>query len=171
MNMISTKDWISRNIRDGDKINSETYHSIADFCVMWALFEGTELHGIAIAVDELGNVSKRVADNIDDIDIFLEFWVNRYISEGTTNHKFEQLNINHQPHKDLVSQVLLGTEKNREKVTHALLLIVYRLRNNLFHGVKDITKINGQASNLTKASLLLKNVLLASGRYIFLNQE
>ena len=169
--MISTKEWISRNIRDGDKINSETYQSIADFCVMWALFEGTELHGFDVAVDELKNVSNRVAYSIQDIDILLAFWVNRYTSESTTNEKFEQLNLSHQPHKDLVSQVLLGTEKNREKVTHALLLIVYRLRNNLFHGVKDITQISGQISNLTTASALLKNVLLASGRYIFLNQE
>lgn len=78
-------------------------------------------------------------------------------------------NLVHQPHKQLVSLVLSGTEANQVKIVHALLLIVYRLRNNLFHGIKDITRIRHQVTNLNTASGFLKNVLLASGRYIFLN--
>jgi len=167
--MPSTKDWIAQNIRDGENISEETYQSIADFCVMWALFEGTELHDINVAVDELEYVSQRVAGTFQAMEGALEFWAQRYITDGKTNNKFEHLNFNHQPHRELVSQVLLGVETEREKIIHALLLIVYRLRNNLFHGVKDITKIRHQTSNLNIASEFLKNVLLASGRYIFLN--
>lgn len=167
--MPSTKDWISENIRDGANIDKDTYQSIADFCVMWALFEGTELHGIDVAVDELGNVAHRVEGEIQNIDIALEFWKNRYIRAGELNHKFEQLNFTHQPHVQLVSQALKGMETEQANIVHSLLLIVYRLRNNLFHGVKDITRIRHQTTNLDTASDFLKNVLIASGRYIFVN--
>jgi hypothetical protein len=162
--MPSTKNWIATNIRDGENISEESYQSIADFCVMWALFEGTELHGINVVVDELKNVAYRIANKIQNIECALEFWRQRYICEGQTNQKFEHLNLTHQPHRDLVSRVLLGIEIEQETVTLALLLIIYRLRNNLFHGIKDITTIRHQASNLDMASDFLKNSLLASGR-------
>lgn len=170
--MSSTKDWIAANIRDGEKISKESYQCIADFCVMWALFEGTELHGIEVAVDELQKVAQRTKANIQDkgIEVALCFWKQRYVCDGEINEKFDNLNLIHQPHKVLVSQVLLETEIDREKIIHALLIITYRIRNNLFHGNKDITQIRHQNANLDTASNFLKNILLASGRYIYLNK-
>lgn len=167
---MTTKDWISENIREGHSIDEATYQSIADFCVMWALFEGTELHGIEVAVDELTNVANRIATSIQNIQEQLDYWKNRYVEDGHTNNRFMHLNLNHAPHRDLVTQVLTEAEDNQENIVLALLLITYRLRNNLFHGVKDITRIRHQTENLNNASEFLKNVLLASGRYVYINQ-
>jgi hypothetical protein len=167
--MPTTKDWISENIRDGNNIDDATYQSIADFCVMWALFEGTELHGIEVAVDELENVANRIAASLQNIQGILDYWKNRYIEEGQINNRFWQLHLNHVPHRNLVIKVLTEADTNQVNIVHALLLITYRLRNNLFHGVKDITRIRYQTENLNNASEFLKNALLASGRYVFIN--
>ncbi|EKE25236.1 MAG: hypothetical protein ACD_5C00242G0003 [uncultured bacterium] len=168
-NMPTTKGWIAENIRDGQNIDDATYQSIADFCVIWALFEGTELHGIEVAVDELKNVAIRVSPNLQNVQGILDYWKNRYVEEGQTNNRFEHLHLNHAPHRNLVSKVLTEADTNQVNVVHALLLITYRLRNNLFHGVKDITRIRDQIINLNNASEFLKNILLASGRYVFIN--
>ncbi len=168
--MSSTKNWISENIRGGERISDETNQAIADFCVMWALFEGTELHDIdGATVDELQNVALRVAGSDPDIEAPLNFWKRRYIKEGKTNRKYEQLHFTHEPHKKLVSRVLLGEDINSATTILALLLIVYRLRNNLFHGMKDITRISDQTTNLDTGAKLLQIVLKVSGRYIFVN--
>jgi hypothetical protein len=167
--MPTTKNWISANIRDGQNIDDTTYQSIADFCVMWALFEGTELHGIEVAVDELENVATRIASNIQNIQEPQNYWKNRYIKNGETNNRFDHLRFNHAPHRNLVAEVLNETNTNQVNVVHAMLLITYRLRNNLFHGVKDITTITHQSANLNAGADFLKNVLIASGRYVFIN--
>jgi len=167
--MSNTKEWICQNIANGAEITNNVYEAIADFCVMWAIFEGTELHDVDVAVDELEQIAKRVSDKVQGTENNLRFWKERYITEGQINTKFGYLRFSHEPHKNLVSQVLLGIETDKEKTIHALLLIVYRLRNNLFHGAKDVTAIKHQISNLEQAADFLKKLLLASGRYIFLN--
>ena len=107
--MTDIKNWISTNIRGGDKIDEHTYQSIADFCVMWALFEGTELHDIDVAVDELKTIAHRVEGNIQDFEVPLEFWKNRYVQDNEINSKFEYLNFSHQPHKRILGSGLSVT--------------------------------------------------------------
>jgi len=46
----------------------------------------------------------------------------------------------------------------------ASLIIVYRLRNNLFHGLKEIGALNEQVQNLDVACRVLAIVLLLAGK-------
>ena len=163
------QNWLSYKLENTRLDDGDTYTAIADFCVMWAVFEGTELADADSAVDELFNVARRlVKDNIDFSDE-LAFWSDRYIEEGKTNKSFDKLGFTHEPHIKLVSDVLLRNQTDVLKVAHAILLIVYRLRNNLFHGNKDITQIHNQVTNLNMASKALINIASVSGRYVFLD--
>ncbi len=169
---MSAAEWITTHVRGGKDIAEETLSLVADFTLIWALFEGTEAHGEdVVVVDELQSIAERVSHEFSDqrLDEFVAFWSNRYIEDGSTNHRFNRLNLTHGPHRTLVEDVLLENENSCVNRIHAILLITYRLRNNLFHGAKDVRHLDGQKDNLRYASDLLKTVLEASGRYIYHN--
>jgi len=161
--------WLADNIQTAYQFGTETYLSIADFCVMWAIFECTELNDTDNSLDELTNVASRVSQHMNSLDEPLAFWRSRYVENGQINGRFTKLRFSHQPHIELVHRVLLNRTFNTQERIHALLLIVYRLRNNLFHGAKDITTIDGQRNNLDMASKVMRDVITSSGRHIFLN--
>tara|TARA_R110002012_G_scaffold55315_9_gene141203 strand:- start:4391 stop:4903 length:513 start_codon:yes stop_codon:yes gene_type:complete len=167
---LSAVEWIATHVRGGQHLTEETLALVADFTLIWALFEGTEAHGEdVIVVDELKSIAERVSHDfsVQRLDEFVAFWSDRYIADGSTNHRFDRLNLTHRPHRTLVENVLLKSDDSLVNKIHAILLITYRLRNNLFHGAKDIQHLDGQRENLRYASDLLKTVLEASGRYIY----
>lgn len=166
--MTEVQTWLSTNI-DNTRLDDEhTYPAISDFCVMWAVFECTQLADANVAVDELAYIACRLERNGVDFQEPTNYWKNRYINNGTTNDRFEKLGFTYDPHKSLVASVLRGDETDAVKINHAILLIVYRLRNNLFHGNKDITRIHNQVENLNMASKALTNAVSASGRHVYL---
>ena len=55
----------------------------------------------------------------------------------------------------LVRKVPVGEDTEPEKIAAAVLIIVYRLRNNLFHGVKWSYELQGQLENFTQATAAL----------------
>jgi hypothetical protein len=171
--MTDIQQWLRSNIETMTTFSDEAYTSISDFSIMWAIFEGTQLKDIEkdkAVVDELEDIAKRVSNNIGSLDYAYNYWSQRYINfDGQASKRFEKLGFKHVPHSEKVLRVLKGHAANRDEFIHALLLIVYRLRNNLFHGEKDMTKINGQVENLTYGALILKDVIQASGRHVFLN--
>jgi len=169
---MSTSDWVAKNIRGGKELSGDTLSLVADFTLMWALFEGTEVHGEnRVVIDELTQIAARVAGRFPQelLGKYVDYWAHRYIEGGETNHRFEKLHFTHDPHKIIVKNVLTGNEKNAQRMIHALLLIIYRLRNNLFHGEKDVHQLDGQRENFKQACNVIKTVLESSGRYIFYN--
>jgi hypothetical protein len=161
--------WLVNKFENTQLDDGQTYIAIADFCAMWAVFEGTELVDAVTAVDELAKIACRLVKGNIDFSEALSFWSNRYVEDGKTNESFNKLRLTHELHVKLVVDVLLKNQNNPIHIVHAILLIVYRLRNNLFHGNKDITQIHNQVTNLNMASKTLMNIANVSGRYVFLN--
>ena len=169
--MTEVPQWINQNILSSSehRERTETYQSISDFCVMWVIFETTLLSDTDNTVEELIEIATRLSHSYVNLEVPLKFWTDRYVSNDGINSKFERLKLKQEEHIDLVKRVLLGEKDSLVEKTHALLLIVYRMRNNLFHGNKDITRIHEQKENLNIASGFLKNVISSSGRHIYLN--
>lgn len=92
---------------------------------------------------------------LDDYDKFLTYFVNRYLEKGKTNDRYKKLNLRNGDKPKLVESVLNGSETTPEKVLLAILIIVYRYRNNLFHGIKEITDLPNQIENFRHANDLL----------------
>lgn len=169
---METIDWISRNIRGGNEVEKSTLLSVSNFTLMWALFEGTEAHGESLIVfDELKHIAKRVTDSFpqSDLDTAIDYWSTRYISSNNTNEKFRKLRVKGQENINLVKNTLLGHEVSKTNQIHAILIIIYRLRNNMFHGMKDLKELEKQQNNFDHASTFLKCILESSGRYIYHN--
>jgi hypothetical protein len=60
---------------------------------------------------------------------------------------------------DLVKDVLRGDDNDPVNCVIAVLIIVYRLRNNLFHGGKWAYGIRDQQSNFRQANKTLMNAM------------
>lgn len=69
------------------------------------------------------------------------------------------LNFRNGDNEPLVKDVLLGNKNAPAELLSAALLIVYRYRNNLFHGIKWTYGLEGQQSNFENAIDLLINVM------------
>jgi hypothetical protein len=89
----------------------------------------------------------------------ITYFKDRYIDENRTNERFNHLRINNQQYSNLVTNVLLEQDTRESSIIMALFVIVYRYRNNLFHGNKNILNLDTQEVNFYHANLILTKVL------------
>ena len=89
----------------------------------------------------------------------LNYFKNRYISEGVTNERFNHLNFRNNDRRELVVDVLLGNNIDNSDTILVLAIIVYRYRNNLFHGLKQMEFIDQQKENFDNANTIFTAIL------------
>ena len=151
-------EWISNFLSFERKLTGDDIENVRNFSILWNLFEGlvcnrnASIIALENAVSDMQNRNKLV---IDDYNKFLKYFSNRYIENGETNHRFDRLNLRRGDKPELVEAVLKGNEIAPEKVLLAILIIVYRYRNNLFHGEKSIYDLPNQIDNFKNANQLL----------------
>lgn len=85
----------------------------------------------------------------------LEYWRERYIHAEDAGHRFDALRFQPNPFRTLVVEVLSGAREGHREILQALLLIIFRLRNNLFHGVKWQYLLHDQHGNFSHANAVL----------------
>jgi len=86
------------------------------------------------------------------------------LANGSLTHHFPFLNLRPSDHPDLVQAVIEGTNDNPRDRVLSLLMIVWRLRNNLFHGAKWAYELRGQRDNFTHANCVLMRMLDRHGQ-------
>ena len=89
----------------------------------------------------------------------LSYFKRRYIDHDEFNQYFFDLKFRKNDNQNLVEAVLKGSCRGVGDTVATLLIIVYRLRNNLFHGEKWAYGIQGQLSNFKHANSLLMTAL------------
>jgi len=87
----------------------------------------------------------------------------RYVASGEPTQHFHGLAMRNNDNPALVLSVLKGENTNTTDSVAALLIVVFRLRNNLFHGVKWAYGIQGQRENFTHANAALMSALETQG--------
>lgn len=167
---VEVSKWIQQNIQHSAQLEPNTLEAVSNFTLMWSIFEASEAYNENV-VDQIGAFSKRVARYmpLDAIDSQLSYWSKRYIHEsGEPTKHFDYLYFRDDSQTEKSLDVLRNKETSFEDKIEVCLLIVYRYRNNLFHGIKDITLLNAQVENLRNAIELLQIIMPYSGRYLFL---
>lgn len=153
---MSVTEWI--NARFGVAMNDPALAAIKDFSLIWNVFEDRVCeNNFSIAT-----VEQRIAErdfNAASFADHLQYFKNRYINEGETNERFELLYFRPNDRREFVRQVLLGELTGVRDILLAIVIIVYRFRNNLFHGLKDIQEIDQQHSNFETANSFLMTFL------------
>ena len=131
------------------------------FCLLWSLFEAEVLNASA-NVNTIGQAVQRWhrAGVLMPRTFEAEaaYFKERYFAEGAFTHRFAHLHLERSGNPRVVEEVLSGEKSTPTDTAAALLFIVFRYRNNLFHGEKWAYELRGQGHNFARAN----NVLMRS---------
>ena len=166
LNTFRATESIAQNTRGGTELLSDAQDAIASFTTMWNFFESTLCanHASVTAFErvcERFQTDQVLPATMETLDECLAFWRRRYITVEGFTHRFEGLHFRLRDRKEHVEAVLQGVVAEPTAKLLTLMIITYRLRNNLFHGLKTIDMLNDQVQNLDNASRCLAAVLEA----------
>jgi hypothetical protein len=115
---------------------------------------------ICDAVEAWGRVGTLDAVAFDEE---LAYFRNRYYADGDFTNRFRHLHFRRPDREALVRAVIDSSDNNPSSRMAAVLIIVFRYRNNLFHGVKWQYSLGGQLDNFNAANDILMKVLERHG--------
>ena len=139
----------------------EEHEALLLFTLLWTLFEAQML-GSNASVRKISEKVVNVAPEIIRGGWFsehLEYFSNRYVDGVNTNERFENLHLRDNDNPDLVRAVLTGENADPGDQLIGCLIIVYRFRNNFFHGIKWAYDLQDQFDNFTHSACLLRKFL------------
>ncbi len=161
----SAKHWIDTNCRGAHALKRESVDVVSSFTLMWNIFEGAVCDNNARIIE----VFKRLANEIAQRGLLPQnvkdgvlFWRQRYVTDAKLNNRFERLRFKRHDCREHIEAVLRSEKDDPESQLLAVMIVIYRLRNNLFHGLKEIDALNDQVPNLTMACLVLAAILEVS---------
>ncbi|MBA8903180.1 hypothetical protein [Phyllobacterium sp. P30BS-XVII] len=141
--------------------------AIFNFTFLWSLFEAQIMGAFARAdlicakVDEWREAGTLHAD---EYDAELGYFRQRYFANGDFTHHFLHLKLRPADQPALVRSVIDGSNSDPRDRLLTLLLIVWRFRNNLFHGEKWTYRLQDQLQNFAHANAVLMRLLEQHGQ-------
>lgn len=136
---MNTKDWIGRKIPGYSNTDLKNMDLMHNFSVVWSIFEGSRLDfygNFKNICQYLKNNEKYINDSsANKFKPMHEYFKDRYYSD---ENKFNILcgGIVSDSDMEFMLKTLKSEFKPNKYTIMTLLMIVYRLRNNLFHGKK-----------------------------------
>tara|TARA_R110002096_G_scaffold403899_1_gene601556 strand:- start:1904 stop:2368 length:465 start_codon:yes stop_codon:yes gene_type:complete len=149
-------EWI--NNKFGTNFTENDLKNIKDFSLLWNIFENLVCDRNC-TINRIEESLNQIEFQIEDFEDHLNYFKERYTADNNTNERFEYLRIVPNARKEFVKQVLLGNDNNTSNKILALAIIVYRYRNNLFHGEKNFMLLNEQEENFSVANQVLTSIL------------
>ena len=159
-------EWLNdfAGLTDSERLlDEETLRPILAFVLMWNLFESSacqrnasrqKIKEVAEYLQEEGIIKR------EEISEFLDYFAARYLRNGQENRRFPFLRFRSSSDRQFVRNVLSRPNDFQEsELLTAILMIVYRYRNNLFHGEKWVYSLRDQAENFSIANRVLAWVL------------
>ncbi|MGD9670791.1 MAG: hypothetical protein AB7U75_17385 [Hyphomicrobiaceae bacterium] len=163
-------EWLQLTVPGFDDLSEAERAAIRDFAMLWSLFEGTVLGargntGALVAM--VDRLHERGAVDLATLGAAVAHFRDRYYANGGFTPAFDQhLHFRNNDHRPLAEAFVSGATNDPAEMLKGLLIIVYRLRNNLFHGVKWTYRIQGQLENFRHANVILMaatNMAMAAG--------
>lgn len=159
--------WLNDRAPGLRSLPEQDRRAIFDFTFLWTLFEAQIMENFARADfirQRVGDWAQQGELDGNHYDVELAYFRSRYFEQGAFTHHFEFLNLRPSDSPDLVKSVIEGkSDEPRDKII-CLLMIVWRFRNNLFHGAKWAYQLRGQFENFTHANSILMKILDRYGR-------
>lgn len=156
------ENWLNDHVYGYQDVSPEEKQSIMHFSMLWSFFENYVLDTRANASRILQKMISWEDEGRLDINSFQQhrdYFVQRYIENGEPNYRFQHLNLRNGDNPQLVQDVLKGSVNDPASVLTAILTIILRYRNNLFHGLKWEYGIQGQLDNFNHANAVLSKVI------------
>ncbi|MFB9119635.1 hypothetical protein ACFFUE_00370 [Bergeyella porcorum] len=147
---------IDSNFYYDGKTYSADLEMVGNFLILWSLFENRCCEENANKAS-IENVIKKVKKSFDDniLNEVFDYMKERYADA----EKFKNLNFRtgggDEKMKTHCEKVFSGEESSKEDKLKAVLYVIYRYRNNLFHGIKQIPTLQEQKDNFNMAYKVL----------------
>ena len=159
---MSPIEWLNQRAPGFRHLSQPEKDATMHFALLWSLFEAKALDTRASASAILSLVHEWQAQGRLDASKFsdhLEHFKTRYFANGQPTHHFNGLHLRNGDNPALVRAVLSGANVDPADSVAALFIVVYRLRNNLFHGMKWADELRDQLANFNHANSALMSAL------------
>jgi hypothetical protein len=154
--------WLEKTAPGFDQLNADERAAIRDFLFLWSFYEGTALNtsgGAAAIVADVNRLKEAGKLNLDSIAAPIEYFLSRYFNGNGLTYAYSMLHLRQNDMPHLVEAVLRKQSQDVAQILSAILIIVLRLRNNLFHGEKWAYGIKDQLNNFRNANAILMAVM------------
>ena len=155
---MSPIEWMEQHEYGFAALQPQEREAIQHFTMLWTLFEARLLKTNASSKAIVALVSNWHAKGVLDPAVFeasFQYFRERHFPNGHESPHFAGLELRPSDSPDLVRTVLDGSNTAPPDKVAVLLIVVYRLRNNLFHGIKWAYGIAGQQTNFEHGSQAL----------------
>gem|GEM_PF-190364 len=165
--IFSTKEWIAANLISAEQLKPDTLETVESFTLMWHVFEGLVCDNSA-TISRLEKLSSEIVErrrcHAALERIFKHFQGRYYTGIAFTVH-FDALRLRTTDRKAFIESVLRDEKTDYKSRVLALLFILLRIHDNLFHGPKSLDMLNSLVSTLNVACLALATIIEAQGRH------
>lgn len=154
--------WLEKAAPGFEELATDERSAIRDFSFMWSLYEGMILNSSGSAgaiIDDVNWLRNRGSLHLGSIQASIEHFLTRYFDGADLTHSYKKLFLRQNDCPDLVERVVRRQSLDEAEILSAILIIILRLRNNLFHGVKWSYGIKGQLMNFQNANHILMAVM------------
>lgn len=150
-------EWLRKFFKKPN-LKEESLKPVLHFSLLWNLFEHTYFTDQKrLNPRSLKNLADLSHNHLSDseLDIMFKFFKRRYYSSGIFNSKYNDLGFynNNQSDGEFCKATIKSENPSNQDKTKCVLLIIYRFRNNLFHGRKNPVSLNtyeGPFRNINK---------------------
>lgn len=158
--------WLESKVPPFKELGGEERREIMEFSLLWPFFEFRLLGTFATAEKIV-----QLCDRLDDekkiesrpLGEAIAYWRARYYANGEFTDHFHSLAFRANDREDAVRVVLEGKENSGRALLLCSFLIVWRFRNNLFHGTKWAYTLKDQQENFEHANTVLMAAMEMDG--------
>ena len=159
-------DWLVKMVPGFQELDNNERNAIIEFTFLWTLFENALLGNYA-STERICNFveSWQKVGDLDETQFSnqLAYFRDRYFKKPEFTHYFDGLNLRANDRPEMVKSVLNGENQDAVVTVSTILIIIYRFRNNLFHGAKWQDQLRDQFENFSNANYILKKILVQKG--------
>lgn len=150
--------WLEQHAPGFSGLSSTERGLLTEFALLWSLFESEVLNSAASVNTIEQTVQRWNQAGLLSPQTFAAaagYFRERYYADGAFSYRFDHLHLERSGNPQIVRNVLSGQDSAPHSVASALLIIVYRYRNNLFHGEKWTYQLQEQEQNFSHANEVL----------------
>lgn len=151
-------EWITNRAPGFAQLDESDRNAIADFSMVWSFFEDAAF-GRFCNVEKIRNFASQLEAQNDigrcNINLYLPYLKQRYFVNGELTNHFKHLHLERSRNPKEVVEALCNENAPEKTKLIGCLVVIFRLRNNLFHGEKWQYELQGQRNNFINATKFL----------------